>query len=260
MKKSKKATVPLVEPALKRHFRKQPLLELVTASRTFPPTARVDIQLALDKIFSKQPDAKLLGVHTQFQHEALTIAHLLGGQHFPVLIGPLQNEEIDIGEVLPIRCLRQGLWLAQQQAVPFALLLAPANPHFGPGGGVHIEIAVPTGEAGSQLSRRFLDDLEDMIRQTASYRGKVISFEHSGGFSGKHSPLRVHKLRSVQRDEVILRFYLRRHCFFLIVISGNLCVSVSSLGGSGCPSRKVSFFMGHRERGRLIRFIILPVS
>jgi len=204
MKKSKKTTVPLVETVLKRHFRKQPLLELVTASRTFPPTARVDIQLALDKIFSKQPDAKLFGVRTGFPHETLTIGHLLGGQHFPVLIGPLQHEEIDIGEILPIRCLRQGFWLAQQQAVPFALLLAPANPHFGPGAGTHIEIAVPRGEAGLQLSRRFLDELEDMIRQTASYRGKVISFEHSGGHSGKHSPLRVHKLRNVRRDEVIL--------------------------------------------------------
>ena len=39
MKKSKKAAVPLVELVLKRHFRKQPLLELLTASRTFPPTA-----------------------------------------------------------------------------------------------------------------------------------------------------------------------------------------------------------------------------
>jgi len=204
MKKSEKTTVPLVQTFLKRHFRKQPLLELVIASRTFPPTARVDIQLALDKIFSKQPDAELFGVHTPFLPQALTIADLLGGQRFPVLIGPLQNEEIEIGEILPIRCLRQGLWLAQQEAVPFALLLTPAHPQAGHAAGTRIEIAVPTGEAGLHLSRRFFDELEDMIRQTASYRGKVISFEPSGGHSGKHSPLRVHKLRNVRRDEVIL--------------------------------------------------------
>src|SRR5215475_12891190 len=107
MKKARKATVPLAETALKRHFRRLPLQDLITSSRTFPMTARVDVQVALEKVFANHPNAQLLGVHTQYQHETLTIAHLLGNQHFPVVIGPLQNEEIDIGETLPARCLRQ---------------------------------------------------------------------------------------------------------------------------------------------------------
>src|SRR5579875_80058 len=203
MKKAKKTTIPLAESALKRHFRKLALQDLITASRTFPLTARVDVQLALDEMFSGNPRAKLIGVHTQYQHETLTIAHLLGNQHFPVVIGPLQNEEIDIGETLPARCLSQGLWLAQEGRVPFALLLSPAF-SFGHIEGTHIEVAVPPGEAGSQLSRRILDDLESLVRQTASYRGKVISLERPDRYSGHHGPLRVHKLRNVRRDEVIL--------------------------------------------------------
>src|SRR5580700_9701029 len=203
MKKTRKAVVPLAETALKRHFGKRPLQDLITASRTFPVTARVDVQLALDKMFAKHPKAKLVGVHTQYQHETLTVAHLLGNQHFPVVIGPLQNEEIDIGETSPARCLRQGLWLVQDDAVPFALLLSSAF-RFGHAEGTHIEIAVPPGEAGSHLSRRLLDELEALVRQTASYRGKVISLESPDRYSGQHGPLRVHKLRNVQRDEVIL--------------------------------------------------------
>ncbi len=203
MKKAKKATVPLAEVPLKRHFGRRPLQDLITASRTFPMTARVDVQLALDKMFAEHPKAKLLGVHTQFQHETLTIAHLLGNDHFPVVIGPLQNEEIDIGEALPARCLRQGLWLVQDGAVPFALLLSPAV-RYGRPEGTHIEIAVPPGEAGSQLSRRLLDELEAMVGKTASYRGKVISLESPDRYSGQHGPLRVHRLRNVQRNEVIL--------------------------------------------------------
>ena len=202
MTKAKKPKVPLAATALKRHFGRRPLQDLITASRTFPITARVDVQLALDKLFTEHPKAKLLGVHTQYQHETLTIAHLLGNQHFPVVIGPLQNEEIDIGETLPARCLRQGLWLVLD-AVPFALLLSPAF-RFGQAEGTHIEIAVPPGEAGSKLSRRLLDELEAMVRKTASYRGKVISLETPDRYSGHLGPLRVHKLRSVRRDEVIL--------------------------------------------------------
>ena len=202
MKKAKREKVPLAETALRRHFGKQPVQDLITASRTFPLTARVDVQLALDRMFVQHPKAKLLGVHTQYQHETLTVAHLLGNQHFPVVIGPLQNEEIDIGETLPARCLRQGLWLVQD-GVPFALLLSPAF-RFGHPEGTHIEIAVPPGEVGSRLSRRLLDELEALVRQTASYRGKVISLESPDRYSGHHGPLRVHKLRSVRRDEVIL--------------------------------------------------------
>jgi len=198
MKKSKKANVPLVENELKRHFRKLPLQDLVTAGRGFPPTARVDLQLALDKMFSELANARLIGVHSHFgqhMHMPLTIAHLLGSQHFPVVVGPLQHDEIDIGETLPARCLRQGLWLARQGTVPFALLLSF---------GTYIEIAVPPGEAAAQLSRRFLDELEEFVRRTGSYRGKVISLDRSDGYSGKHTPVYVHKLHNVQRDEVIL--------------------------------------------------------
>lgn len=52
MKKTRKAIVPLAETALKRHFGKRPLQDLITASRTLPVTARVDVQLALDKMFA----------------------------------------------------------------------------------------------------------------------------------------------------------------------------------------------------------------
>ena len=154
-------------------------------------------------MFAEHPKAKLLGVHTQYQHETLTIAHLLGNQHFPVVIGPLQNEEIDIGETLPARCLRQGLWLIQDGTVPVALVLSPAF-RFGHPEGTHIEIAVPPGESGSERSRRLFDELEALVRQTASYRGKVISLESPDRYSGHQGPLRVHKLRKVQRNEVVL--------------------------------------------------------
>jgi ATPase family associated with various cellular activities (AAA) len=203
MKKSKGPSLPLAETALKRHFRKHRLQDLVTASRTFPVTARVDVQFALEKLFAEHPSAKLLGVHTQFQHETLTIAHLVATSHYPVVVGPLQHEELDIGEALPARCLRQGLWLAEDGAMPYALLLSPEI-RFGQSEGTHVEIAVPPGEKGAALTRQLLDKLEALVKGTASYRGKVISLEASDRYSGHSGLLRVHKLRNVRREEVIL--------------------------------------------------------
>jgi ATPase family associated with various cellular activities (AAA) len=204
MNQSKKSTIPLAESALKRHFSPQPLHELLTSSRTFPVAARVDVQGGLEKIFEEYTGADLFGLHSQFgAHETLTVAHLSGNPHYPVVISPLQYEEVDIGETLAARCIRQGLWLSRDGKMPFALLLSPAI-FLGQLNGTHVEIAVPAGEAGSNFSRRILDRLEKLIQQTASYRGKVISLENPDRYSGRQGAVRVHKLRQVRKEEVIL--------------------------------------------------------
>jgi AAA+ superfamily predicted ATPase len=192
-----------VGSALSRHFGAVSVEKLIAASRTFPVTSRVDVQCALDHLFSKCYQAKLIGVHPEFSHETLSISHLAGDGHYPILIGPLQHDEIDVGEALPARCLRHGLWLANAAGSPFAVLITPAE-RYGRSEGVHLEIAVTPGEAGVALSRKFMDEVEMQINQTRSYRGKVISLEATRSYSGKSGSVKVHKLRSVQREEVIL--------------------------------------------------------
>jgi hypothetical protein len=200
--KSKPDAPPLAETALQEHFR-APLHQLVTSSRTFPLSARVDVQFALEKLMSRNPDAKLLGLHTQYGHETMTIAHLIGNRHNPVIIGPLQHEEIDIGEALPARCMRHAIWLSRENSTLFGLLLSPAT-NFGRPGGIHVEIAVAPGEEGLRLTRKLLDEIEVLVKQTATYRGKVISLEQLDHYSGQGGMLRVHKLRAVHREQVIL--------------------------------------------------------
>jgi hypothetical protein len=199
----KKSTRLLADAALQKHFGTRQAHLLITASRTFPITARVDVQFALDKLFAKRPGATLLGIHAQYNHETVTISHLLGNSHYPVVIGPLQHEEIDIGETMPVRCLRQGVWLSRESKTPFAVLVSPSV-RFGQLDGTHIEVAVPPGSAGLQISREVLDEIERLVKATGSYRGKVLSLEATDRYSGHAGALRVLKLRSVKREEVIL--------------------------------------------------------
>jgi len=203
VKKKAKAKSISASSALRRHFGKLAPESLVTATRTFPITARVDLQQALVRIFDESYQAEALGVHAQYTHETLTVAHLLHEGSYPVLIGPLQHDEIDVGEILPARCLKQGLWLASNGEILFAVLLTPAE-RFGRSEGMHVEIAVPPGVGGLELSRAFLDRVEKLISESGSYRGKVISLEAAHTYSGKAGSVKVHKLRSVRRDEVIL--------------------------------------------------------
>jgi ATPase family associated with various cellular activities (AAA) len=192
-----------VRALLERHFAPIPLDTLITAGRTFPVAARVDLQWALQRQFEGSYPAAPIGVHSEFQQETLTIAHLVSNGFQPIHVGPLEHDEIDVGEVAAARCLRRGLWLARSGATPFAVLAAPAQ-QYGCAQGVHVEIAVPRGDAAAALSRAFLDEVEALVNRAGSYRGKVLSLEAVAGFSGKADSVKVHRLRPVTREEVIL--------------------------------------------------------
>lgn len=188
---------------LARHFQGTALEELVTSSRTFPVTSRVDLQAALSRLFEKRYSGKVVGFHAQYSHETVTFSHLIRDWDHAVVVAPLQHDEIDYGEVAPARCLKQGLWLSKLDETPFAVVVTHAE-RFGCDEGMYVEVIVPAGEKGAGHSRAFMDELERTVSQIGSYRGKVISLEAIRSFSGKAGTIRVQKLRNVARDEVIL--------------------------------------------------------
>lgn len=188
---------------LKQHFGGQPLERIVTSSRTFPLASRVDVQLAVDRFFSERAQPELLGIHSAVGHETSTLAHLFIRGPFPVEIGPLQHDDIDVGDRDPVRCLKSGLWLSRDGDLAFALLLSP-DMQYGRVGGVHIELAVPEGERGLQFSQNFFRDLESRVNTGGTYRGRVISLESHHDYSGRGGAVKVHRLHAVRREEVIL--------------------------------------------------------
>ncbi|HWC15643.1 MAG TPA: ATP-binding protein [Terriglobales bacterium] len=175
----------------------------MTASRTFPTASRVDIQTALNDFFASKSTVSLFGVHSLMGHESTTLAQLLTPSPIPTDIGPLQHDEIDIGEPEPIRCLKNGLWLASEGFMPYAVLMGPAMQHGCPAG-VVVEIAMASGEAGLEFSQGFFRQLEIGVNAGRAYRGRVISLEQEQRFSGFGGTVKVHRLHKVTRDQVIL--------------------------------------------------------
>jgi hypothetical protein len=201
-KQRKTSTQPVAAEAVRKHFGKFKAHELLTSSRTFPVTSRVDLQRAVEHIMAPY-GGKMLGLHVQFMHATMTFPHVLNPDPYPVLVGPLQYQEIEIGEVEPARCVVNAIWLSHEGALPFAFLLSPAI-HFGQPAGSHVEVAVPPGDAGAKFARALLSRLERLVHESGSYRGKVISLEQTPDYSGMGGTVRVHKLRPVAREEVIL--------------------------------------------------------
>jgi hypothetical protein len=151
----------------------------------------------------QDPQTKLFGLVSPNSHESLTFAQMLGGPHFHVDVGPLQYDEIDIGDPVPIRCLKNGLWIGRDKGLPFAVMLAPGG-RFGFQAGVGVEVAVPAGERGAQCSQDFFRQLEQVISQGRSYRGRIISLEAHHHPMGGGSSVKVHRLAKVNREDVIL--------------------------------------------------------
>jgi hypothetical protein len=194
-----------IQKKLGKHFNSIALGELVTSGKDFPVTSRVDVQAALQEAFAEtvNPGAALLGIHSQIGHETVTLAHVFtGGGPFGIDFGPLQHDNIDTGDPVPARCLKNGLWLARQKNVPYAVLLSPSLA-YGQMAGVHVEVAVPQGEAGAALSHEFFRQLELKVGAGKTYRGRVISLEGAGQ-CGPGGSVKVHRLHQVRREEVIL--------------------------------------------------------
>lgn len=178
--------------------------ELVTATREYPATARLDLQAALAEALSgERKPLRHVGLHAAYSHDTTTFANLTVAGHGEVLVAPLQYDEIQVGDSTGSRALRNGLWLAVDQRLRFAALLSPTQ-HYGQNDGWHLEIAVPPGEAGAQLVRQLFSAIDVAVARAGTYRGRVLSMEASDNYRGWVSGVRVHRLKSVRREEVIL--------------------------------------------------------
>jgi hypothetical protein len=111
-------------------------------------------------------------------------------------------EDVDVGEDSPVRCLQSGLWLGTLGGAKFALLLTKGEPRMSDDN-IHVQVGV-IGAEGTPIVDRLFDKLEKAVRDSRSYRGKVLSLDQGANYRGQSQGIKVHKLRGVGRDEVIL--------------------------------------------------------
>jgi hypothetical protein len=193
-----------VASVLRHHFRLAALHQLIAASRSFPVTARVDLQHALlDLIRRRFVVTHCSGIQTDHAYETVTFGMLSVDRDYSPVIGPTEYQDVDIGEAMPERCLKSTLWLCVHERLKLAILLTPTMRHSEPSG-FQVEIALLPRKETDGLSAEVFAELERLIGAARSYRGKVISLEQRDNYSGKAGRVRVHKLRSVSREQVIL--------------------------------------------------------
>lgn len=189
---------------LVRHFAPLRPQETVATSRSYTLRQQADLQAALDELFGERiVPQNFVGIRAQYRHEVTDFAKLLEQGHGVVEIAPAQFEEVDLGGGDTKRCLKNGLWLLRDEHGPYSIVLSQHD-DYGRGGFLNVEVAVPPGESGVALASRVFDALEQHVSRGSCYRGRVLSLESGGQWSGHAARIRVHDLEPVDREEVIL--------------------------------------------------------
>jgi AAA+ superfamily predicted ATPase len=195
----------LIRPLLERHFRTLPLDSLTISQRCFPFRVRADLQRTIDRLFCSASLFHFCGVRKEHVSEGLHFAVLLVDGYSPAVSVPPEYEEVDIGEDEPVRCLKNGLWLLEEKNDRYAVLLSPAGRPYGDPTGMQFQIATANDPEGTRIVQAFFQHLEESLLTAESYRGKVLSLEQSEhSYSGESSGITVHRLRTVEREQVIL--------------------------------------------------------
>jgi ATP-dependent 26S proteasome regulatory subunit len=91
----------------------------------------------------------------------------------------------------------------ERDSTRFAIFLSSSKQH-SKSVGVRFQIAASNDGKGAIIADRLFDSLEKAVNACRSYRGKILSLEEERSYTGKSTGIKVHKLRTVERDQVIL--------------------------------------------------------
>jgi len=187
--------------AIDWHFAGIPSDQLVTTVRRFPAHMSADLQAAIDGLFASP--IRFFGAHEEYRYEPLTFARLKRRGRGAIPLVPPQYNEVDVGEIAPVRCLHNGLWLCHDHGLRYAVVLS-YDREYRSEPMLQIEIAVPVGAAGDAFVQHCFAELERTVHAARSYRGKILSLDSEAEYRGRSRGLTVHRLPAVAREDVIL--------------------------------------------------------
>lgn len=238
-----------VHALIRSHFDPTPPDALTVTERQFPHRVRADLQRAVDRLLG---DGDLTatffcGVRKRMVIEGISLSDLMAHDpQDPAHSVPPLYEEIDVGEDLPVRCLRNGLWLLEAGGSRLAVFLEQHS-RFGRMQSLRVHVASANDPEGFRLSQGLLRRLEEAALRSETYRGKILSLESPDRFTGQAGGLLVHKLAHVERDQVILPArtleLLERNAIRFVNIRARL-------NGLGLATKKGLLFYGPPGTGK----------
>jgi cell division protease FtsH len=191
---------------IQEHLKPLQFEEISITERRFPFRMRADLQRIIDGLFDGEIRShKFVGIRKEYSMGAISFSDcIVDSDSNPAVPVPAEYEELNIGEDTPCRVLKNGLWLLEKDGKRFAVMLSPFG-IYGQISGMQIQFGAANTLQGNALAQGFFSILEQAVSQAQSYRGKILSLEQSAhSYTGESAGIAVHKLRNVERDQVIL--------------------------------------------------------
>jgi cell division protease FtsH len=195
---------------LNKHFNHLSAVEIEVQSREFPYRVCVDgYQAVTNWIDANCRVESIVGIPvTSSFMTRVSIGALLspGGDcatHYPTAI---EFDSFDVGEEQPRQAVKHVLWMLNRGGQKLALLWTSETTHAGCGlqTKLLLELAFRKGSSGAEAAKDFFKQVEQVIGSAKTYRGKILSLEGGNDYRGHSGGIKVHQLRSVAREDVIL--------------------------------------------------------
>ncbi len=192
----------LIFDTVQDHFGRAKLEDLEVITREFPLRSMPDIQVAINQLGESEFEVLQFWA-TQHGSDAVTefSSIYIKDRRNPVIPANPKYEEFDIGEDENFRSLKNGVWLLRRSGVNLLALLDATRQNCY---NVRLEVATPATEDGKAAAQAFFEMVEAAIKESRCYRGKVLSLEQQDHYSGTTGGIKVHRLKPVAREQVVL--------------------------------------------------------
>ena len=236
----------LVWPLLLEHFGPLRPEDLSISERQFPFRVRVDLQAAIDRLLAGGGVRRFAAFGSGINLKVSTFPRCSCAIRICRLSSHRRITRKWTSERTSRRRLKNGLWLLDREDQRYAVLLSPHMVH-GRADAVQIQVIVLNNPAGAKITERLFRALEEAVADCHSYRGKILSLEADWNYSGQATGIKVHKLRKVDRDQVILP------AATLELLDRNIVCFVErrkKLAEHGQPTKKGILFYGPPGTGK----------
>jgi cell division protease FtsH len=196
---------PTMRKLLKRHFGRVNDDRIKVHSKSFPYRVGVDVYKAVTEWIAENCTVKSqvgVAISDRYMTSVGIAAFLNNDGWYPAA---LEYNSFDVGEDAIVQCVRDSLWLARRGDTPLAVLWTPYVDRAGCGIDSLLRIDVAhLANVDEAFVTTFFDCIEKSVRESASYRGKILSLDSDVDYDGNSCGIVVHRLEPIERDQVIL--------------------------------------------------------